>query len=556
MAPPTRRDWDDAYDVVAVGSGAAGLTTAIVAAQHGARALVVEKDERLGGVTALSGGQIWIAPNSLAAARGIVDTTADAEAYMAFLASGLGSAPHRQAFVANAGSVVDALGTSGLELAEIVGMPDYYFPTAPGSKGDGRYLEVWPFRRERLGQWASRVVEGHGGMTTPHGGNSLTNADLIETGGSSEQLAQRASQRRAAEEWCMGAGLAANLTALALGAGVELWTGAAASALIGDEGVEGVVVHRNGESRRVRAGRGVALATGAYEWNPELVKTFEFVENMSTLVPPTVTGDHFSLAAPFGAAIATTLPQGASRHVGLNVPGEVWGGKPLIRMIIPGLPHGLMVNRAGRRFGDESFAHSYIAALYQFDGLRQCFPNWPAWFVFDQNYRDKYAIGPLAPGTPLPEGMAHEADSPAELAELAGIDPHGLEETIASFNRYAADGTDELFGRGSIPWSVVSWGDPTMKPNPNLGPLEKAPFYAIELQRVGTGICSAGLRTSTTGQVLTFRGDAVPGLYALGNAAARVEMGAGYNSGMAIGRSLTFGFLCAMAMCSAAAASG
>ncbi|MGB3797305.1 MAG: FAD-binding protein, partial [Alteraurantiacibacter sp.] len=264
-----------------------------------------------------------------------------------------------------------------------------------------------------------------------------------------------------------------------------------------------------------------------------------------SLTPPTITGDHFRLAAQFRAMTATTLPQGCSRHVGINIPGEKWGGKPFYRMMIMGLPHCIMVNKQGRRFGDESFFHTYSSNAYEFDGHRQTFPNWPAWLLFDQNYKDKYPIGPIAPGDPLPEGMGVIADSIEELAKATGIDIAGLCETVARFNKNADKGVDPEFNRGTKLWSH-SWGD-IRQLNPNLGALDKAPYYAISLERVGTGLASAGLKTDATGAVIGMNGDRVPGLYAVGNSAARTEMGCGYNSGMAIGRSLVFGYIAAMA---------
>src|SRR3546814_8052426 len=150
--------------------------------------------------------------------------------------------------------------------------------------------------------------------------------------------------------------------------------------LIGEERVEGVLVEREAGLCRIKA-KAVVLATGAYDWSPELVETHEFIKDMYSLTPPTITGDHFKLASQFRAATATTLPQGCSRHVGINIPGERWGGRPFYRMMIMGLPHCIMVNAHGRRFGDESFLHTYSSSIYEFDGHRQVFPNWPAWFV-------------------------------------------------------------------------------------------------------------------------------------------------------------------------------
>lgn len=535
--------WDAEFDIVCVGSGAGGMAAAVVAAGFGARALVVEKDEKIGGVTALTGGQIWIGPNPYQADTGVSDSEGEALAYMDFLSAGMGNPDNRRAFVTRGAEAIAYLAGMGLNLCPIPDFADYYFPDAPGSKADGRYLEPAPFPASALGEWQDRLVVGQGAMTTQHGGSLLTNADLAGAGSGGAALEEKRAVRLERNERCMGSGLMANLVSMAVERSVEIWANAAAVELIGDDGVEGLVVERDGVRHRIAA-RSVLLATGAYDWSPNLVETHEFIKDMYSLTPPTITGDHFRLASRFHAATATTLPQGCSRHVGINIPGEIWGGKPFYRMMIMGLPHCVMVNAQGLRFGDESFFHTYSSRAYEFDGHRQSFPNWPAWFVFDQTYKDKYPIGPIAPEQALPDGMAITAETPGELGIRAGIDPDGLERTILRFNQFAEAGVDEDFERGSKLWSH-SWGDSRL-PNPNLGPLTKPPYYAIPLARVGTGLASAGLRTDATARVIDMNGMAIRGLYAVGNAAARIEMGCGYNSGMAIGRSLVFGYIAAM----------
>ena len=535
-------DWDDQYDIICVGSGAGGLVTAIVAAHRGARALVIEKDDKLGGVTALTGGQIWIAPNPYQADESLVDSVDEALAYMDFLSAGMGSIDNRKAYVQRGAEAISYLRDLGLGLELIPAFADYYFPDAPGSKADGRYLEPLPFPASRLGEWQDRVVIGQGAMTTQHGGSALTNADLAGAAADPHALEAKKAGRIARNERCMGSGLMANLVAMAAELNVDMWTASPALALIGDESVTGVVVARESGPRRVKAST-VVLATGAYDWSPELIETHEFIKDMYSLTPPTITGDHFKLASRFHAATATTLPLGCSRHVGINIPGESWGGRPFYRMMIMGLPHCMMVNAQGDRFGDESFFHTYSSSIYSFNGHNQRFPNWPAWFIFDQNYRDKYPIGPIAIGEALPQGMAITSDSIEALALATGIDEAGMCATIDRFNTHAEAGNDPDFARGSKLWSH-SWGD-SRQPNPNLGPVSKAPYYAIPLARVGTGLASAGLKTDAAARVINIDGAPIKGLYAIGNAAARIEMGAGYNSGMAIGRSLVFGYLAA-----------
>jgi 3-oxosteroid 1-dehydrogenase len=535
--------WDAAYDFVCVGSGAGGLTAAVVAANQGAKTLVIEKDSLIGGVTALTGGQIWIAPNAFERDSGIRDSNDDALAYVDFLSAGMGSTPNRRAFITRGSEAVEYLTALGLRLSLIGGLPDYYFPEAPGSKATGRYLEAQPFPASQLGRWENLTVMGEGAMTTPHGGSHLTNSDLMEAGADHSQLAAKKKLRAGKNERCMGTGLIANLLHLALRGGVDLSVSSPATALIGEGRVEGIVVGGPSGPRRIKT-EAVVLATGAYDWSPELVETHEFIKDMYSLTPPSITGDHFHLASQLRAATATTLPQGCSRHVGINIPGETWGGRPLYRMMIMGLPHCIMVNTKGNRFGDESFFHTYSSSAYEFDGHTQTFPNWPAWLVFDGNYKEKYSIGPIGPGDAMPKGMALSSESLRDLANSAGIDPEGLETTVNRFNASAETGIDREFRRGTKLWSK-SWGDARMK-NPNLGPITKPPYYAIRLARVGTGLASAGLKTNESGKVIGIGGKPIDGLYAVGNAAARIEMGCGYNSGMAIGRSLVFGYLSAM----------
>jgi 3-oxosteroid 1-dehydrogenase len=209
-----------------------------------------------------------------------------------------------------------------------------------------------------------------------------------------------------------------------------------------------------------------------------------------------------------------------------------------------GAPHTVMVNRTGRRFADESFFHDLDASFARFDGSTGQFPNRPAWFVFDANFRSKYPLGPIMPGQPLPDGLVETADSIGELADILGMDRTNLEDTVERFNKACAAGVDEEFGRGLVPWSQVSFGDARVTPNPLLGPVDKPPFHALQLTRLAASLPSAGLKTDTVGRVLRADGAPIPGLYAAGNSAARIDTG-GYQSGTANARGLTFGYLAA-----------
>jgi 3-oxosteroid 1-dehydrogenase len=172
--------------------------------------------------------------------------------------------------------------------------------------------------------------------------------------------------------------------------------------------------------------------------------------------------------------------------------------------------------------------------------------------IFDGVYRKKYPCGPMMPGRSVPdsmlpkglEGEFFQKDNTLEgLAEKIGIDPKGLVETVREFNEYARSGKDPAFKRGETLqdcyYSVRATG-----PNASLGPLEKPPFYAIEIFPGDLGT-KGGMRTDVHARVLTEQDEVIGGLYAAGNCSA-VVMGTTYpGAGGTIGPAMTFGFLAA-----------
>jgi 3-oxosteroid 1-dehydrogenase len=164
--------------------------------------------------------------------------------------------------------------------------------------------------------------------------------------------------------------------------------------------------------------------------------------------------------------------------------------------------------------------------------------------IFDSNYRERYPMGSYMPGQEIPTNFVERADSPSELASRLGIDANGLERTLHDFNEHAEKGKDPAFGRGRYIWANRLAGDPSYQ-NPNLGPLNKAPYYGLRLTPVGVGINSHGLRFDRDAQAVHVRGHAIPGFYAVGNSAALLDIGGGYQSGMSHLRAITWGYIAA-----------
>jgi len=420
----------------------------------------------------------------------------------------------------------------GIPMTVVKGLPDYYYPAVKGSKAQGRYVEVLPFKAARLGRLADKV------LTSPYGdGYSYTTSNewvAMQDGG--EHIGACLERHLAHDERCAGAGLAAAQVLAAQELGVDMRTSTQVVELVVEDGaVTGVIIRDENGTKRVRARLGVVLATGGYDWKPTFVSAFDALPSAGTMAPPSVSGDHITMAAKAGAiTIPARAPAQSPIFVGYKVPAETIYGQASYRMWLPGAPHSIAVNRYGRRFANDGFYPDVATKVARFDGQEQGQPNWPAWIIFDQNMLDKYGLMPHWPGQPLSEGMATSANTITELAASIGINAKGM---------------DEDFSRGSVPWGRIMTGDPRML-NPNLGPIEKAPFHAVKIERVTMGVPTAGLPIDTEARVLDASEEPIAGLYAAGNSAAWLDIGGGYNSGIANTRGLLYGYLAALHMTS------
>jgi 3-oxosteroid 1-dehydrogenase len=378
----------------------------------------------------------------------------------------------------------------------------------------------------------------------------MTHPDMMERGGTAH-IANwdhaLMGERLMKDERCLGPGLAAYFVKGVLDRGIAMHTGVNVVELIGDgERVVGVRGVRDGADLFVKANMGVVVAVSSYERNQDYNKTIAHQLDLGSMVFATVDGANFRLMGPFGARIAK-VPD--ITMAGFVVPGEEQpDGSPLTRSAMQpiGLPHTICVNRAGKRFGNEAFYREFLYKIDQIDGGSQTHPNFPCWAVLDSQAREKYPFGSVMPGMEFPEGMAVQADTLAELAARIGVDPHGLETTVAAFNANAEKGEDPEFGRGTHVWSAYMCGDPFHKPNPNLGPLLKPPFYAVELVRQGgSAIPSSGIIVDQHQRVVAWDDQPIAGLYAAGNSVARMETGAVMQSGISNARGMTYGWLAA-----------
>jgi len=539
-------NWDLEVDLVCVGSGLGGITAAIVAHDLGKKAVVLEKAPKLGGVSAYSGGQVWLPNNHKMAEEGFTDSCEDGKTYLDFLAAGYNDPDMLDRMLESAPRALEYLeNEAGVKWRCIKGFPDYYYPHAPGTCAEGRYLETEMFSGPELGEWQDKTYIS---QIFPGG---MTHAEMLEWGGISGCTKwdfEKIAANMEADLRGFGSGLMGFLVkAAVIDRGIPAYVDTPVCELITEDGkVIGVRAEKQGRDFFVRGQNGVVLAIGGYDYNEELAKYYEHLPEWRSMCMPEVAGDHVMLGGEIGAAMAAVPPHNLGTLFGYNIPGEEHpDGTTLYRWSIEGgCPHAIWVNREGMRFCDETFYKEFQPRVKIWDGLSQEYPNYPPYLIFDQNFCENYPVGTFMPGDDIPETLAIKADTPQALPQKLGIDAEQFDSTIARYNKLCEEGVDKDFGRGNYPSPVTFMGDMS-RDNPTMGPLNKPPYRGIPLVPVSFGVNAGGLKTDVNAQVVHVRGNAIEGLYAVGNSAAALDSGAGYQSGLANLRGIAWGYIAA-----------
>jgi 3-oxosteroid 1-dehydrogenase len=539
--------FDESYDLVVVGTGIAGVATALAATAAGLRPLLIEKGDKLGGGTAFSMGGIWIGCNHLMLAAGYKDTREDVLAYMRFIAGEEADEARLVAYVDRGPEALKFFEDCGVRFRISRGLTDHYFGVAPGSVSEGRCLNTDFIAATELGEWQDSILAPR---DTPIEVNS---EELFAWGGIANinnWPQDVLAERRTRKVRTRGVGVITHFVKQLLARGVPIKGNTCALGLTCENGrVTGVVTDKG----RFGATRGVMLACGAYESNPAMAQSYEGLPGFLSMFPPTVDGDGMVMGAELGAQIRT-IRNNLAVFLGFNIPGRHAGEEPLFRIV--GIsemfcPHTIVVNGAGARFADETYFQNMVPALRQYDVKKHRHANLPCYLIFDQQYVDGFSFIDAPRGSEVPPWVAR-ANSIEALAGKLAIDAAGLAATVARFNGFARRGVDEDFRRGEAAWCLAKkdvW-KPTRADeryvSPTLGTLRIPPFYGVELHP--SVFASAGLVANASAQVINQRGAPIPGLYAAGNNAAHTEYGVGYQAGFSLGSGMTFGYLAARHM--------
>lgn len=531
---------DRTYDVVVLGSGAAGLTAAVTAAAGGLSVLVVEKADQVGGTSAWSGGNVWIPNNPLMPGVGVPDSTEEALTYLRSLSRGMMDDELIRAFVAAGPEMVGFLDAkAGTEFYVAEGFPDYH-PEHPGGKPQGgRTLETPLFAFDELGEWQHRVTPG------PYFANLHLVQRETPIGAAVPQppSAQELARRKVHDERGRGQSLVGRLLKACLDLGVGFVTAARARDLVRDGGrVTAVAVEVDGRRTEIGATRGVVLATGGFEWNEELKRAFLRGPLTHPVTMPTSEGDGLVMAMKLGVSLGNMREAWwspvADLPPGVNEMNRVMVNADRTR------PRSIMVNRSGRRFTNEAANYNaFGGAFHAEDVATFSYANLPCWLVFDQEYLRRYGtVGPFPPGEAAPPWLI-SAPSLPELAQRLDIPAEEFTATVERWNAHAGAGHDPDFHRGESAHDRW-WGDPHLKgrPEATIGPLTEPPFHAIPLVSGALGT-KGGPRTDADSRVLDLDGAVIEGLYAAGNVMAS-PFGMTYGgAGGTLAPAMVFGYL-------------
>ncbi|MBB3039284.1 3-oxosteroid 1-dehydrogenase [Hoyosella altamirensis] len=543
----------EAFDIVVVGSGAAGMTAALAAAHHGLSAVVIEKSERFGGSTARSGGGVWIPGNEALVKAGVPDSLEAAKEYLHSIIGDDVEPERIDTYLDRGPEVVEfLLDTTPLELQWVPNYSDYY-PEAPGGTVHGRSVEPKPFNGRRLGPELANLEPDYGKAPL---NVVVTQADFRWLNLLARnprgilrvlRIGLRWLRAKLLRQHLLGRGqaLAAALRAGLIEAGVPLLLSTPLVRLEQRDGrVVGVVVERDGAEQIISARLGVVMASGGFEHNEVMRKQYQRkpIGSKWTVGARGNTGDGIRAGQDAGADVAFM----SDAWWGPSIP--LTGG-PWFCLSERSLPGSIMVNDRGQRFVNESAPYveathaMYGGKFGQGDGPAE---NIPAWIIFDQRYRNRYMFAGVGPRQKLPgrwfkAGIIQQARTVEELAGKIGVPSDALKSTVERFNSFAAAGRDDDFHRGESQYDHY-YADPRNKPNPSLAPLDFGPFYAAKIVPGDLGT-KGGLRTDEWGRALRADGSVIDGLYAAGNASAPV-MGHTYaGPGATIGPAIVFAYL-------------
>ena len=562
------------YDLIVVGSGAAGLACAITAKKRGLDVVVLEKEPVFGGTTALSGGVLWIPLSQHGRKQNPEDSVEAVRTYMQAETGRFYDEEAVKCFIENGPRMVDFFERE-TEMQFIPTLYPDYHPAAPGGVDIGRSILAAPYDIRGLGKDMARLKLPLKTITFIGMMFNSSNADLKHFFRATKSLtsflyvARRLANHlkelalyRRAVQVTSGNALAARLAKSALDLDIPILTEKPVKQLMTEsDRVVGVLANGPDGEQRITARHGVVLATGGFPHDLTRIATaYPHVQRGHQHLSPTPTsntGDGANMAEAVGGVVDIRFQEPAAWMPVTRVDfgkGEIGVFPHLLDRYKPGVI-GVLAN--GRRFTNESNSYHDVGAAMAkaCAGMKET----AMWLICDKATLAKYGLGyvkpaPMPIGSFIRNGYLLEGQTLAELAERACIDASGLEQTVREYNSDAVRGEDPEFGRGSTSFNRYL-ADPENKPNPCVAPIQQGPYYAVKVVMGDLGTFD-GISTSVVGEVLRRDGSPIAGLYAVGNDRASI-MGGNYpGAGITHGPNMTYGYVTAHHIADLAAGKG
>jgi 3-oxosteroid 1-dehydrogenase len=545
-------------DVVVVGSGLGGMIAALRAHDQGLKTVLIEKSHHYGGTSALSGGGIWVPVHAELKGE---DSRDKALSYLRAITRGKADDRTLQAYVENGPAMVGYARSVGMKLVKAVGYPDYFSERTDAVAGrtmlavdfDGKLLGDELFRM-RLTYPSFMVFDRYalnlnGAYTLMSRQKGWIRAALNLVVGYWSDIGWR--MKTAIDcRLSMGRALVGSLRKAMMERNIPLLLG---TRLVGLEKhtdrVSGVRLKHNGGEYLMEA-RAVILATGGFDQNQEMRDKYHSVrtEVGSSLTPGGANeGDGIRAGQEIGADIANM--EHAWWAPTIRLPGKQNTELAAQVFFDRSRPGVICVNRLGRRFCNEALSYDRFGHAMIEDN-KKTGANLPCWMIFDGRYRHNFPASDILPAWVRPDrrlppeywdNVLYRAGTIEELARKIDVDPETFATTIRNVNAYARSGDDLEFHRGETPYDKF-FGDPRVKPNSNLGPIDEAPFYAIKLELGDIGT-KGGLRVDEHARVLDTAGKPITGLYATGNTTGSVFVDVYPGAGSTLGPAMIFGYV-------------
>jgi succinate dehydrogenase/fumarate reductase flavoprotein subunit len=546
------------YDLIVIGSGAAGLSSALSAAQQGLKVCVLEVSEYIGGTSAWSGGWMWIPQNHLAKAAGVADSREQVLTYLRSVANGRQLDPRIDTFLDNAPKMAKHYEESSA-LAFLPGnvVPD--MQDLPGALKGGRSLYPAPYDARELGDALKYLRPPRDILSFWHMGIGSFELrdfyDVLRKPKSTWYVTKRITVHikdmlvhRRTMLLQNGNALVARLLRSVLDLDVELLTQVKIVELTSsDARVDGV---RLSDGQTIATGA-VLSAAGGFPHSEKLQKELFKPENGAQHFSAAVLenrGEIIEKARELGASVSTGFANAAAWAPVSRVPqgtGTLANFPHLLERNKPGI---IAVGPDGKRFTNEANCyHQFQQGLFSTYQSEHPF----SWLITDAKAFRRWGLGwakpaPVPYGAALKSGYLRRAGTLTELASLIGLPAQTLVQTVERFNQFATQGVDADFGRGESAYNRFSSGDES-EPNPSLGGLTQGPYFAVKLESGSLGTF-AGLQTNARTQVLNSEGQHIAGLYAVGNEAASIFNGDYPSGGITLGPAMTFGYIAGRAV--------